>query len=192
MLVPLRPMAWFLVPPRNVVGTLHTIKRWLHMNCFQNRMASRLVGVAGMIMLYAFFTMPKPRSAQLRRIGETLVGLWLVCATYMLVQSPEDRSAFTSHLPGGTPMVYIWAVMLGTCALCYLPGMFVHDVSQVLIVFLSISTILVDCDINYWTKRRGLDFWNQIRLAADLITIILGLCMYVTCTKKRIPAEKEE
>lgn len=154
-------------------------------------MSSRLVGTAGIIMLYAFFTMPKPRSQQLRRIGETLIGLWLVSITYALVESREDRSAFTTFMPFGEATLYVWAVVYGVCALCYIPGMFVHDVTQVLVVMLWISTMVIDCRIHYWTSRWGMDLWNQIRLLSDNITIILGLAMYLSCTKKWVSPKED-
>ena len=87
--------------------------------------------------------------------------------------------------------MYIWALIFGTCALCYLPGLFVHDVSHVLVVVLTISTAMVDTRIHYWTKRWGMDMWNQIRVLSDHITIILGLVMYLSCTKKPQPVKED-
>ncbi len=154
-------------------------------------MSTRLLGVAGMIMLYAFFTMPKPRSPQIRRIGETLVGLYLMCLTYTLVESPEDRKAFMDVVPGGESSLYVMATLLACCALCYLPGLFVHDVSQALILLLPLYTLFIDCNFHYWTKRRGMDYWNQVRLVADNMCVALGTIMYVSCTKKHIHAKEE-
>ena len=158
---------------------------------FQIRMASRLVGMSGMILLYAFFTMPKPRSHQLRRIGEIFFGVYLVALTYMLVESPEDRKAFVTHMPGGEITLYVYVIILATSALCYLPGLFVHDVTQACVILIFVSTILIDCDINYWVNRRGLDYWNHIRLLVDNFFIVISLIMYLSCTKKRLPEEEK-
>ena len=141
---------------------------------FQVRMSHRMLGVAGYVILYAYFTMPKPRSASLRRIGETLVGLYLICATYSLMESPEDKAAFLKLVPFGNVSLYLYALLLGTSALCYVPGMFVYDVTQALILILPLSTLFVDCNIDYWTNKRGMDFWNQIRLLADNFAIVMG------------------
>lgn len=155
-------------------------------------MATRLVGMAGMILLYAFFTMPKPRSHQLRRIGEILFGIYLIATTYMMIESPEDRRAFITHMPGGQVTLYMFAIILACSALCYLPGLFVHDVTQACVILLFASTTLIDFDINYWVTRRGLDYWNHIRLLIDNVFIVISLAMYLACTKTRsMPEEKE-
>ena len=135
--------------------------------------------------------MPKPRSFTLRRIGEILFGVYLAAYTYTLMESPEDRKAFVSHMPGGEITLYMFAILLSCSALCYLPGLFVHDVSQAAVILIFTSTVLVDCDINFWVNRRGLDFWNHMRMLIDNIFIILSLAMYLTCTKKAVTKDPE-
>ena len=154
-------------------------------------MSARLVGMAGMILLYAYFTMPKPRSYQLRRIGEIFFGIYLICTTYMMVESPEDRKAFITHMPGGEITLYMYAIILACSALCYLPGLFVHDVTQACVILIFASTTLIDCDINYWVNRRGLDYWNHMRLLIDNAFIVVSLAMYLSSTKRRIVTEEK-
>ena len=149
-------------------------------------MAHRMMGVAGFVLMYAYFQMPKPRSPSIRRIGETFIGLYLGCAAYSTMESPDDRAAFLKLVPFGNVSLYIYVLLLAACALCYMPGMFVYDVTFAMILLIPLHTILVDCNIPYWTQRRGMDFWNQIRLISDNFAIILGSLMYVTCIKKKL------
>ena len=53
-------------------------------------MASRILGVAGIVLLYSYFTSEKPRNPQIRRLGETIFGLYVMGFTYCLVESAED------------------------------------------------------------------------------------------------------
>ena len=159
---------------------------------FQIRMSHRILGVAGYVVLYAYFTMPKPRTPHLRRIGETLVGLYLVCATYSLMESPEDKTAFLKLVPFGTASLYVYVLLLGVCALCYIPGMFVFDITQILLVILPLSTMFVDCNVDYWTRMRGMDFWNQVRVIADNMAIVVGALMYVSCSQKKIAIRDDD
>ena len=154
-------------------------------------MCHRSVGLAGVFVLYAFFTSPKPRNPQLRRMGETLFGIYLLCTAYMTVESQEDRAAFLALVPGGKTVLYVYTLVVVACSLCYLPGYFVNDVSQILIYFLISSTALVDSRFHYWTRKRGVDFWNQARLLSDSVCVITGLVMYLTCTKKKVYGEPE-
>ena len=154
-------------------------------------MVSRMIGVAGTILLYAFFTAPKPRPLQLRRFGEILVGVYLVCLTYMLVESNDDRTAFNRIIPGGDLPVYVVVLLLATACLCYLPGLFVYDIIQMLVFLIPFYTLCVDFNFYYWHKVKGMDYWNQIRLIADNVTIFLGMLMYLSCTKKQIHAKED-
>ncbi len=150
---------------------------------FQIKMSLRAIGLAGYNLLFAHFTMAPPRSPSLRRLGETLVGIYLACSLYMVLQNPEEKAAYIKHLPLGTTGLYIYAVFMAVCALCYLPGMFVNDVTQALIPILLATTLLHDCQFQHW-KRQGMDYWNQIRMVSDNFAIALGGLMYIACTKK--------
>ena len=155
-------------------------------------MANRLIGVAGYMLLYAFFASPKPRQPSVRKIGEILVGIYLVAAAYIAVESPEDKTAFLKLVPGAEVSLYIYVMIICACALCYLPGNFVHDVSFALIIAVSMHTAFVDLSLQYWTRKRGMEFWAQTRLIADNCFIILGAMMYMSCTKKKIYKEPDE
>ena len=155
-------------------------------------MAVRGIGVAGFTLLYAFYSMRKPRSQPLRRLAETLIGLYLGTALYSMLESPEDREAFLNLVPGSSVTLYIYALFLGTACLCYLPGLYVYDVTQALLPVLCISTIFVDCNMHYWTVKRGVDYWNQVRLLGDSVCIIMGVLMMLTCSVKTLPLSEEE
>ena len=119
-------------------------------------MASRIVGVAGIVLLYSYFTSERPRNPQLKRFGETIFGIYVMGFTYGLVESPEDRNAFMAHIPGGEYSLYVFAVLLATAALCLLPGLFVHDAAQILLLLLTVYTAVIDCDLRYCVRQVSL------------------------------------
>ena len=143
-----------------------------------------MLGTAGFFLLYAFFTSQKPRIQYLRRIGETFVGIYVACFLYQLLTEPTEKEAFLKHALGGTISLYMFAILLAVCTLCYIPGFFVIDITQALLLALWFFTVTVDSRMHYWTKRIGVDYWIQIRLIADHFAMMLGCLMYVTCSKK--------
>lgn len=155
-------------------------------------MTLRCMGVAGFTILYAFYSMRKPRSQPLRRLAESIIGIYLIAIIYSSIESPEDRTAFVNLVPGGNFTLYVYALILAGAAMCYLPGMFVYDVSLFLLPALAVSCVFIDCNVHYWTYRRGLDFWNQIRLMADSIFIVMGVAMILSCSVKKLPVSEEE
>ena len=155
-------------------------------------MAIRGVGVAGFMLLYAFYSVPKPRSQPLRRMAEILIGLYLGATLYSTLESPEEREAFLHLVPGSSISLYVFALFIGTAFLCYLPGLFVYDVTMALLPVMLINTIFVDCNIHYWTTKRGIDFWNQIRLTSDNIAILMGVIMMLVCSVKTLPVSAAE
>jgi len=155
--------------------------------CVQLRMSTRLIGVAGNFLLYTYFVSRKPQSRLLRRSGECLIGLSVVLSTYSFLAVAEDREAFLKLVPLGYVMLFVYGTLLGTIGLCYIPGLFVYDVTIGLAVLLSASTVGVDMRVWYWTQRRGIHYWNQMRLIIDNLTIIVGALLYLTCAKRDLP-----
>ena len=145
-------------------------------------MVSRMIGCAGFFFLYGFFMMKKPRSHWMLRTGETIVGVYLIAATYAIVESKDDREAFLSLVPGGKYSLYVYILLLATCAICYLPGLFVRDVTFALILLQLVNLIFIDSNIDYWTQKE-MDYWNQMRMISDDACILLGSLMFVMCTK---------
>ena len=145
----------------------------------QLRMSHRMIGVAGFYLLFAFFQSSKPRHKPLRFIGHIVVGIYILAAAYIVLQSPEDKESFLRFVPGSRPVLFVYGTLLATVGLCYLPGQFVYDVTLALIVLVTASTAFVDTRFSYWTTRRGIDYWNQMRLVTDNIMIVVGAVMYV-------------
>src|SRR6218665_601717 len=154
-------------------------------------MALRMIGVAGFFYIYAYFCDSRPRHKLLKRIGEMTVGVYTLMATYMVLQSPEDKEAFLRFVPGLHNALFVYATLLAAVGLCYLPGRFVYDLTVILLLILTISTCLIDTKLDYWTTKRGLDYWNQIRLLSDNFTLIAGTILYLSCSKKRHLDEHE-
>lgn len=128
-------------------------------------------------------------------LGEILVGVYLFALTYSLFESPEDKTAFVKLFPFGEYSLFVIGSITACCAMCWLPGYFVHDVTQVLVVILTLQFLFVDLvGFNYWTKKRGFEWWTTVRTAGDDFTIIMGFLLYLTFTKKKIytsEADKE-
>jgi len=150
-------------------------------------MSTRLLGVAGNFLLYAYFTSPKPQPRLLRRIGECLVGFSVMFSTYSVLTIAEDREAFLKLIPFSHVMLFVYGTILGTVGLCYIPGLFVYDVTIGLVLLLLASTVGVDMRMWYWTQRRGIHYWNQIRLIIDSLAMIAGALLYLTCAKRELP-----
>jgi len=150
-------------------------------------MSTRLLGVAGNFLLYAYFVSRKPQPQILRRIGECLVGFSVVFSTYSVLTIAEDREAFLKLIPLSHVMLFVYGTILGTVGLCYIPGLFVYDVTIGLAILLLASTVGVDMRIRYWTQYRGIHYWNQMRLIFDNLTIVAGALLYLTCAKRELP-----
>lgn len=141
-----------------------------------------MIGVAGFFLLFAYFSDSKSLKL-LKRIGEITVGVSLLMSTYTVLQSPEDKEAFLKFVPGLHGTLFIYATLLAAIALCFIPGQYVYDLTVVLLIILSFSTCLIDTRLNYWTKSRGLHYWNQIRLLTDNCTLIIGSVLYLSYSK---------
>ena len=150
-------------------------------------MSTRLLGVAGSFLLYTYFISRKPQPRLLRRVGECMVGLSVILSTYSVLQVTEDRDAFLKLVPFSHVTLFIYGTVLGTIGLCYIPGLFVYDVTIGLAVLLSATTVGVDMRVSYWTQRRGLHYWNQMRLIIDNLTIIAGTLLYLTSAERDLP-----
>jgi len=150
-------------------------------------MSTRLLGVAGNFLLYTYFVSRHRESRWLRRVGECLVGLSVLLSTYSVLMVAEDREAFLKLVPFSQVTLFVYGTLLGTVGLCYVPGLFVYDVTFGLVILLSLSTTGVDMRMWYWTQRRGLHYWNQVRLIIDNVTIIVGALLYLICAERELP-----
>jgi hypothetical protein len=155
-------------------------------------MTLRCIGVAGFTIMYAFYSMRKPRSQPLRRIAESIIAIVLGSLVYLVLESPEDRNAFTNLMPTGNIALFLYALILAGSAMCYMPGWYVYDVSIFLLPALILPCLFVDGNINYWTNKRGIDFWNQIRLFSDSLFMVLGTTMILVCSIIKLPVSEEE
>ena len=164
---------------------------WRHMfyllfHFFQIRMSSRLLALSGIVLLFSFFHEKKPRPQHYRWIGERLMAMYFFCVFYSTIYSKEDSQALLLHYPGGETTQYLCATLAALGAIAYFTGYFILDISYTLVVFILINTLAIDCDIYYWTHRRGLDFWNQFRLLSDNLYIVLGIIMILSCSTNRV------
>ncbi|XP_061179134.1 transmembrane protein 101-like [Saccostrea echinata] len=149
------------------------------------RIASRHIGCVGMFLLFSSLFENLP-SKQLQKLGETVVGIFLMAYVYILNNSTEDRRAFLSHIPGGDWTRYFITLALAAGAISFFSGHFLRDMSITVICVFGILTIFVDCDINFWVETKGMLFWNQVRLIIDDLCILLGFAMIVVRVDNRI------
>lgn len=97
--------------------------------------------------------------------------------------------ALLLHLPGGEAVQYLCVTIAALGSLAYITSYFTIDMSYTLVIFVTILTLVIDCDIFYWTHKRGMDFWNQFRLLTDNLYIVFGMVMYLSCST-RFPLSK--
>lgn len=152
------------------------------------RMASRHIGCVGIFLLFSSIFENLP-SKQLQKLGETVIGLFLMAFVYILNDSVEDKKAFLSHVPGGDWSRYFFTLVLAAGAISFFSGHFLRDMSISVIVMFGILTILVDCDINYWVEGNRMLFWNQVRIIIDDLCILLGFAMIVVRIDNRVKVE---
>ncbi|CAH1786193.1 unnamed protein product, partial [Owenia fusiformis] len=171
--------------------TFFTVNAMKYNDWLRIRMSSRMVGVAGIFLLFGFLAGKKDsRNLQLKRLSEITIGVYILAYCYSIVNSPEDRKSFTDLIYGGQPMLYVIVTALMTCCLCHLGGFFIFDISLVLAITLSIMTLCIDCRVQYWTRKRGIDYWNQMRLIMDNVCVITGQVMVLTVFKRKTYTEE--
>ncbi|KAL5006219.1 hypothetical protein ScPMuIL_015025 [Solemya velum] len=153
-------------------------------NCYTNpklnytewqklRVSTRQFGCCGVYLIYAYLNDEK-RSVPLRRIGEIIIGLYLLSIAYMLNESTDDKAAFYSQIPGGDYSRFIVTLMFTAGALCFFSGYFLRDISMAMVIVTLVLTVLVDGNVSYWTYRKGMQFWNQMRIVLDQGCLITG------------------
>lgn len=142
-------------------------------------MSIRLIGCVGTFLLFSHF-FDQVKSKQLRKLGETVLGIFLTAYVYSVNTIYEEKRAFLMHIPGGDWSRYFLTLVLACGAVSFFSGYFLRDVCISLAFVLAIITLMIDCDVRYWVDKRGMFFWNQIRIITDDLCIILGFCMYIT------------
>lgn len=152
------------------------------------RMSVRLIGCAGIYVLFSYFQ-EQVKSRQLRKLGETLVGIFLIAYVYIINNTYEDKRAFLMHIPGGNWIRYFITLALACGAISFFSGYFLRDVSISLAIVFAILTVAVDCDIQYWVNKRGMFYWNQVRVIADDLCIIIGFCLLMTRGDNKIKVD---
>lgn len=151
-------------------------------------MASRHIGCIGIFLLFSSIFENLP-SKQLQKLGETVIGLFLMAFVYILNDSVEDKKSFLYHVPGGDWSRYFFTLVLAAGAISFFSGHFLRDMSISVIVMFGILTILIDCDINYWVEGNRMLFWNQVRIIIDDLCILLGFAMIVVRIDNRVKVE---
>jgi hypothetical protein len=154
------------------------------------RMAIRHVGCAGIFVLFSYFC-EEIKSKQLRKTGETVVGIFLMAYLYIINNSYEDKQTFLMHIPGGDWSRYFITLVLACGAISFFSGYFLRDVSMSLAIVMAILTIVIDCDIRHWVDKRGMLYWNQVRVITDDLCIILGFCLFITKGDNKVKVKVE-
>ncbi|XP_046552430.1 transmembrane protein 101-like [Haliotis rubra] len=156
------------------------------------QMAVRQVGCVGIYVLVAFIhTKKENRSEPLRRVGEIILGIYLFAYAYILNSSSEYKRGFLHHFLDSDWLRYFITLAIVACALCFLSGYFIRDMSVCAVVMLILVTVVMDLDFDYWT-RRGVHFWNQARLLLDSLTAVTGFALFSRVFENRIKTEHYE
>ena len=150
----------------------------------------RHLGCGGVFVLYSFLLDTK-RPVPIRKLGEIIMGLFLLGYCYVLNTSPEDKRAFVSHILGGDYSRYLFTLVMACAAISFFSGYFIRDVSLSVILCLTISTIFIDLDFTYWVETKGMLFWNQFRIICDDVCLILGFALFYVKFCNRIKAKED-
>lgn len=152
---------------------------------FQVRICGRMIASGGVYLFYADLVSRSP-SRQLRKLSETLIGIYLVCFAYALLNSKEDKAAFIRIVPMGEALLYILTAIIGFCCICFLSGKYIKDGALALAIVATLYTAVIDGNLPYWTKRKNLDYWVQIRLIQEHVCLVLGCVLYHLTFWKRL------
>ena len=129
----------------------------------------------GVYLIYAFIKSGK-KMRLTQRVGELCIAVYLLTAAYLFNESYEDRRGLMENLPGGNYMRYFITIIYACAGICFLSGYFLKDISMSMAFCLTFITFLVDMKFAYWTGR-GLNYWNQVRLAVDSLNLLIGFFM---------------
>ncbi|XP_059150849.1 transmembrane protein 101-like [Physella acuta] len=143
-------------------------KEWLRL-----QVCTRQVGCIGIYLLFAY-VIDRRKSVPLRRFAEIIMGLYLFAFTYLINNVHEVRSGVLSHMIGGEWGRYVVTVLIAACALSFFSGYFLRDMSLCAAVVIAFMVCTVDSDVDYWS-RKGVHYWNQIRMIADSLCVCVGL-----------------
>lgn len=137
-----------------------------------------------MFLFFAFFSFKKPRPQLLRRMAELSVSAHAALLCYILIKSNEDKASFLHLVPLGQTALFIFVLLMGAVSFCYLLSIHVFDFNLILCALCLFKLILMDIHIGYWHKRRGIDYWSQVRMITDNAAFIVGCVFYSTCFKR--------
>ncbi|XP_033926077.1 transmembrane protein 101 [Melopsittacus undulatus] len=139
------------------------------------RMLSRTIAIIGGFLIVASGAgeryRQRPRSRALQATGQVFLGIYLMCQAFSLQHSPEERQAHLAQVPGGELALQALFVAHGLLALAFLSGCRVRAAAQALAVLLPPLTLLVDGNLGYWHRGRGVEFWTHMRLLGQSVGI---------------------
>ncbi|KAL8614189.1 hypothetical protein ACOMHN_026406 [Nucella lapillus] len=145
----------------------------------QLTLSVRQVGVLGTYVMLGYL-LDGQRSRTLRRLGEVMLGAYLLGQVYLINSVPQYRAAFLSHVLGGDAMRYLVALTLAACALSFFSGFFLRDMALCAAVTLLLVVTFVDLDLGYWVSVR-VHLWSQLRQVQNSACVVVGL-LYIFCT----------
>ena len=144
----------------------------------------------GVYLIFAFIKSGK-KFKLTQRVAELCLAVYLLTSAYLFNESYEDRRGILENLPGGNYMRYFITIVYACSGLCFLSGYFLKDISMSMAFCLTFMTFLVDMKFTYWTTR-GLNYWNQVRLAADNFNLLIGFFMFLNFYEPVKVDEEEE
>ena len=143
----------------------------------------------GVYLIFAFIKSGK-KTRLTQRVGELCVAVYLLSAAYLTNESYEDRRALMENIPGGNYMRYFITIIYACSGLCFLSGYFLKDISMSMAFCLTFVTFLVEMKFTYWSYR-GMQYWNQVRLAIDSLNLLVGFFMFLNFYEN-VKVEEEE
>ena len=141
-------------------------------------MSSRHLGCLGVYLIYAFVKGNKTNKL-LQRLGELCVSGYLLGTAYLINESYEDRRAFMELVPGGNYARYFVTLILACAGICFISGYFLKDISLSVVFCLTFLLGIIDLRFSYWSYR-GMQYWNQVRLAVDTANLVAGFFMFMS------------
>ena len=148
-----------------------------------------------MYTIYAFLT-SREKNRTVQKIGEGLLAVYTMTYMYILVNSPEDRGLFVDRIVFKEYSLFFLVTVMGACAMIYVQGgLFVTDASQAIMCINLALFVCIDVDLEFWTRKRGVPYWVQIKILSDDLNISVGLFVMAFANwywKTRLPKEDKD
>lgn len=117
------------------------------------------------------------RSSRLVSFGRQLVAVYAVLSVVLAWNDRKEFGAYLEHSFHDPLVVYALMVVQLSLGLCLYAGYNVVQISKYYALLLVAETVLVDADVDFWTRHVGLKTWNTASIACRHLPIVAAMIL---------------